>query len=95
MQILGVKLRRPTFNDVTFAAAMGTAVFAVYELAMMALGVHETTRGGLLLFVAMVWGALSNRIGIDLVKGWRAKVLFLIGLGLLVMLSAIGVIFTR
>ncbi|ERJ38713.1 hypothetical protein L810_6930 [Burkholderia sp. AU4i] len=38
---------------------------------------------------------MSNRIGIDLAKGWRAKVLFLIGLGLLVMLPAIGVVFTR
>ncbi|WP_176000231.1 hypothetical protein [Burkholderia vietnamiensis] len=95
MQILGVTLRRPTFNDMTFAAAMGTAVFAVYELAVMALGVHETTKGGLLFFAGTVWGALSNRIGIDLAKGWRAKVLFLIGLGLLVMVPAIAVTFTR
>lgn len=95
MQILGLTLRRPTFNDLTFAAAMGTAVFAVYELAMMALGVHETTRGGLLFFGGTVWGALSNRIGIDLTQGWRAKVLFMIGLGLLVMVPAIAVISAR
>lgn len=95
MQILGVTLRRPTFNDLTFAAAMGTAVFAVYELVMMALGVHETTRSALLFFVGTVWGALSNRIGIDVTQGWRAKVLFLTGLGLLVMAPAIVVISAR
>ncbi|MBB4517276.1 hypothetical protein [Paraburkholderia fungorum] len=95
MQFLGVTLRRPTFNDLTFAAALGTAVFAVYELAMMALGVHETTRSGLLFFVGTVWGALSNRIGINLTQGWRAKVLFLIGLGLLVMAPAIFVFSAR
>ncbi|MDO5947197.1 hypothetical protein [Burkholderia cepacia] len=69
MQILGVTLRRPTFNDVTIATAMGTAVFAVFALAVMALGVHETTEGGLLIFAGTVWGALSNRLGIDIAKG--------------------------
>lgn len=95
MKILGVTLRRPTFSDVTIAVAMGTAVFAVYELATMALGVHQTAVNGLLFLVGTTWGSLSSRIGIDVSKGWRAKLLFLIGLGLLVLVPAIAVIFTR
>ncbi|MDQ6684771.1 MAG: hypothetical protein M3Z16_06565 [Pseudomonadota bacterium] len=71
MTLLGLELRRPTFNEVTAATVMAVGLWvAVIGLAKgfgHALGAGDA--GALL--VVSVWGCIGVRLGLGLDKGGR------------------------
>ena len=71
MTLLGLQLRRPTFNEITAATIMAVGLWvAVIGLAQVtghALGARDA---GALLLVS-VWGCLGARLGVGFGKGGR------------------------
>jgi uncharacterized membrane protein len=69
MQLLGIPLRKPGFNELTAAVVMGTGlwVLAVGVAHWLQLGLGRAEAGALL--VVMLWGAVSARLGIRVGQG--------------------------
>lgn len=69
MNILGIQLRKPTFNEITVAAVMATGLFVAALGLMRAfrMPIDQVEAGALLLVV--LWGCLSVRLGIRVDKG--------------------------
>ncbi len=89
MQLLGVKLNRPTFGDITFAVGFATAIIVVMVFLFKLLGVPVIRISGIVLFLGAVWGALSNRLGIRLDQGRSHMLLFLLGMLPIVVVAAL------
>lgn len=76
MTIFGCELRRPSFSELTVATAAGVALW----LTLVLLGfvtLESTSADGML--VAIIWGCISNTLGINANKGWRPILLIVVG----------------
>ncbi|MBC3871499.1 hypothetical protein [Undibacterium oligocarboniphilum] len=68
MTILGIELRRPTYWEFTSAVVFGVAIWS----ALVILGWSSETRiGAGANLAAIVFGCVSNAIGIEVKKGGR------------------------
>ena len=69
MKILGIILRKPSFNEITAAVVMATGLFVAALGLMHALHmpIDQTEAGALLLVV--LWGCISVRLGIRIDQG--------------------------
>ncbi len=69
MNILGIQLRKPTFNEITVAAVMATGLFvaALGLMRVFRMPIDQAEAGALLLVV--LWGCISVRLGIRIDKG--------------------------
>lgn len=71
MTFLGIKLRRPSFNEVTAATVMAVGLWlAVIGLAQVSGHALEARDAGALLVVS-VWGCIGVRVGVSFGKGGR------------------------
>jgi hypothetical protein len=71
MTFLGIKLRRPSFNEVTAATVMAVGIWlAVIGLAQVSGNALEARDAGALLVVS-VWGCVGVRLGVGFGKGGR------------------------
>jgi hypothetical protein len=71
MTFLGIKLRRPSFNEVTAATVMAVGIWlAVIGLAQVSGNALEAGDAGALLVVS-VWGCVGVRLGVGFGKGGR------------------------
>lgn len=74
MNFLGIPLRKPSFNELTAAAVMGTGLFVAALGLMHALRMPiDRIEAGALLLVVM-WGCVSARLGIRIGEGHRHMV---------------------
>lgn len=76
MTILGVELQRPTFGSLTAAVALGVLLWAL--LTASPVGSPTPVAAGANL-AAILFGCVSNAIGIDIKKGGRHLVLNIAG----------------
>ena len=69
MKILGIILRKPSFNEITAAVVMATGLFVAALGLMHALHmpIDQTEAGAMLLVV--LWGCISVRLGIRIDQG--------------------------
>jgi len=71
MKLLGVQLRRPTFNEVTASAIMACGLWLAYVALQRATGgVFEPVEAGAAL-VVIFWGCVCVRLGIHVGRGLR------------------------
>ena len=71
MTLLGIELRRPTFNEVTAATVMAVGLWvAVIGLAQVSGHALQARDAGALLVVS-VWGCIGARLGFGVAKGGR------------------------
>lgn len=71
MTLLGIELRRPSFNEITAATVMAMGLWlAGLGLAHASGHALQARDAGALLVVA-VWGCVGTRIGLALGKGGR------------------------
>lgn len=72
-----LSLRRPSFAEITAAAVMAAGLWCAALAVLRALGwpLGAGDAGALLIVVA--WGCLSVRVGVDLVKGGRHLMAYL------------------
>ena len=71
MKILGITLRKPSFNEITAAAVMATGLFVAALGLMHALRMPiDPIEAGALLLVVL-WGCVSARVGIRVGLGQR------------------------
>lgn len=71
MKFIGIPLRKPSFDEVTAAAVMGSGLWLLLVGLAHATGMAmERADAGALLVVAL-WGALSARVGIHVGQGDR------------------------
>ncbi|MGY4826951.1 hypothetical protein ACVNIS_00080 [Sphaerotilaceae bacterium SBD11-9] len=71
MQLLGIPLRKPAFNELTAATIMGAGlwVLAVGLMHVMHVDLGRADAGALLL--VLLWGCVSVRVGIRVGQGQR------------------------
>jgi len=71
MNIFGISLRKPSFNEVTAATVMGVGLWLAILAVARSLG-HglDVVDAGAALLV-MVWGCIGVRLGIEIGKGSR------------------------
>ncbi|HET7792299.1 MAG TPA: hypothetical protein VFL64_02845 [Rhizobacter sp.] len=71
MQLLGIPLRKPAFNELTAATIMGAGlwVLAVGVMHGLQLDLGAMDAGALL--VVLLWGCISVRVGIRVGQGQR------------------------
>jgi hypothetical protein len=69
MKLLGVQLRKPTFNEVTASAVMALGLWMVYLGVAKSVGSvpDPITAGGML--VVIFWGCVCARFGIRIDRG--------------------------
>ena len=74
MNFLGIPLRKPSFNELTAAAVMGTGLFvlALGLMHVLKMPIDRIEAGALLLVV--MWGCFSARVGIRIGDGHRHMV---------------------
>lgn len=77
MQVVGISLRKPGFNEVTAAAVMGSGLWVALVGLCKAGGLPLERPEAATLLLVMLWGALSVRLGIDMAAGWRHRVVHL------------------
>ena len=78
MKILGITLRKPSFNEITAAAVMATGLFVAALGLMRALHMAiDPIEAGALLLV-MLWGCISVRLGIRIEQGKQHMVVNLV-----------------
>lgn len=83
MQVVGILLRKPAFNEVTAATIMGAGLW-VALVGLLKAGGHPLERpDAAALLLVMLWGCLSVRLGIDLAAGWRHRFVHLAVCGVL------------
>lgn len=90
MKILGISLRKPSFDEVTAAAVMAAGLWLVYVAVVRALGhaFEPVQAGGVLLII--FWGCVCVRFGIHVGRGVQHLVLnVVLGAGLLMLYQAI------
>lgn len=69
MKLLGVQLRRPSFNEVTASAIMAAGLWLAYVALLRTTGgVFEPTEAGAALLV-IFWGCICARLGIHVGRG--------------------------
>jgi hypothetical protein len=95
MKILGIELRKPSFEEVTASAVMAAGLWLAY-VALMKLSGHafEPEHAGAVLLI-MFWGCVCVRFGIHVGRGLQhlvlnvafGGVLLLIYLGLMALLG--------
>jgi hypothetical protein len=74
MKLLGIELRRPSFNEITAATVLAVGLWiAVVGLARASGHALLGPEAGALLVVA-IWGCIAVRIGLALDKGRRQMV---------------------
>jgi hypothetical protein len=71
MHILGIPLRKPTFNEITAATVMGVGLWLALVAVLVVSGrpVEKVDAGAALLIV--LWGCLGVRFGIRIDQGAR------------------------
>ena len=69
MKILGITLRKPSFNEITAATVMATGLFvaALGLMRSLHMPIDPIEAGALLLVV--LWGCISVRLGIRIDQG--------------------------
>jgi hypothetical protein len=74
MNLIGIQLRKPSFNELTSAAVLATGLFllALGVMRMLGLPMDRVEAGALLLVV--FWGCVSVRLGIRIGEGHRHMV---------------------
>lgn len=74
MQVAGIPLRKPAFNEITAATVMGGGLW-IALVGLLRAGGHVLDRPeAAALLLVMLWGTLAVRLGIDLAAGWRHRV---------------------
>jgi hypothetical protein len=75
MKIIGVELRKPTFNELTTSAVMAAGLWIAYIGVAKAVGstLDPANAGGMLLVI--FWGCVCARFGIRIDRGVRHLVL--------------------
>jgi hypothetical protein len=84
MQMLGVPLRAPRFNEITASTVMGTGLWIamVGTMHVLHMPLERADAGALLIVV--VWACIGARMGIHVEKGARHLMLnLLVSAGLL------------
>lgn len=77
MQVVGIPLRKPGFNEVTAATVMGGGLW-IALVGLLRAGGHPLERpDAAALLLVMLWGCLAVRLGIDLTAGWRHRIVHL------------------
>ncbi|MBK1613637.1 hypothetical protein CKO44_09160 [Rubrivivax gelatinosus] len=71
MKLIGIALRKPSFNELTAAAVMGCGLWLLIVGLLQAggFGLARADAGALLIVV--MWGAVSARVGIHVGMGER------------------------
>ncbi|MEF7612373.1 hypothetical protein V4F39_00535 [Aquincola sp. MAHUQ-54] len=83
MQVVGISLRKPGFNEITAATVMGGGLW-IALVGLLSAGGHALERPeAAALLLVMLWGSLSVRLGIDFAAGWRHRIVHLAVCGLL------------
>ncbi|WP_175011223.1 hypothetical protein [Burkholderia lata] len=89
MTFLGVALRRPSFDDITFSVAFATAILVAYVVVVRLAGIQVSMLGVSSFFAGSLWGAVSQRIGISVAGCLRQRLLFFLGLVVFVVCPAL------
>lgn len=71
MKIIGIPLRKPSFDEVTAAVVMGSGLWLLLVGLAHATGLALERADAGALLVVVLWGALSARIGIHVGQGDR------------------------
>ena len=71
MKIIGIELRRPSFNEITAAAVLAAGLWLAMVALWQSVGgpIDRAEAGGLLLVV--FWGCVCARLGIRVERGPR------------------------
>lgn len=77
MIVAGIELKRPSFWGLTSAVVTGVALWALL-LTISPFGAKDAVGAGAIL-AAIVWGCVSNAIGIELRRGGRHLALNILG----------------
>lgn len=90
MQVVGISLRKPAFNEVTASTIMASGLW-VALVGLLQAGGHPLERPeAATLLLVMLWGCLSVRLGIDMAAGWRHRFVHLAVCGVLLGLLQVG-----
>jgi len=71
MHLIGIPLRKPSINELTAAAALGTGLWVGVLGVMHALQVDTGRDDAVALLLVCIWGSISARLGIHLDRGGR------------------------
>lgn len=78
MIILGIKLRRPSFDELTKCAVAATVTLVLLVLVCSLIGYTPRTSQKVAWFTTAMWGCVSSACGISISRGWRHGGLFLV-----------------
>lgn len=82
MRVFGINLHKPTFWGVTRATAVAVALWGAIQASPLAS--NDSGRAASLL-AALLFGCLSNEVGINVAKGGRHLLLNIAGCALVVL----------
>jgi hypothetical protein len=71
MKILGISLRKPSFNEVTAATVMGVGLWLAIIAVAQATGQGLTRMDAGAGLLVVVWGCIGTRLGIRIDQGTR------------------------
>ncbi len=77
MIVLGVKLSRPSFGDLTKCAIVATVILTLLATVCLLIGHTPSTRQKVTWVALTVWGSISSACGISISGGWRHIGLYL------------------
>ena len=71
MHLIGIPLRKPSFNELTAATMLGTGLWVAVLGVLHAVQADTGRDDAVALLLVCVWGSISARLGIHLDKGGR------------------------
>jgi hypothetical protein len=79
VKLLGVELRKPTFDEITSTTFTATMALAVILLLCAAVGVQMSRGNVVAIFVYALWSGLAVDLGFRRDTGWRYLVVVFVG----------------